>query len=196
MKKIFLLLLISALAMSVSAQQWTLLSAADAQKKATLLLDAVKKVKKMDRTFEQVKRSPMTTTPTVSKGKMHYESPDVMLWSYETPYDFSMEIRGDKMTAKRDGQVVQLGSKQQMGMKSMMRMIVGMSSGSTLFDERSFEWTMAESADGYKVDMTPKNKNMKRMFSKVVLFFDKKNNNIKSLEMTESDNSVTTIIFK
>lgn len=196
MKKIFLLLLISALAMSVSAQQWTLLSAADAQKKATLLLDAVKKVKKMDRTFEQVKRSPMTTTPTVSKGKMHYESPDVMLWSYETPYDFSMEIRGDKMTAKRDGQVVQLGSKQQMGMKSMMRMIVGMSSGSTLFDERSFEWTMAESADGYKVDMTPKNKNMKRMFSKVVLFFDKKNNNIKNLEMTESDNSVTTIIFK
>ena len=175
---------------SVSAQGWRELSAAGK------LMEAVKKVKSMDRKFEQVKSSPMTTTPTVSTGNMHYESPDVMLWTYETPYSFSMEIRGDKMTARKDGQVMQLGSKQQMGLKSMMKMIVGMSSGSTLFDDRSFDWTMSESTTGYKVDMTPKNKNVRRMFSKVVLFFDKSSKNIKSLELTESDNSVTKITFK
>lgn len=195
MKKSLLITLLSCLMLTAHTQQWKELTAADAKVAATQVMDAVKKVKTLDRRFEQVKRSPMTTTPTVSKGKMHYESPDVMLWSYESPYSFSMEIRGDKMTATRDGEVMKLGSKQQMGLKSMMKMIVGMSSGNSLFDDRSFDWKMAESADEYKVDMTPKNKNVKRMFSKVVLFFDKKSKDIKSLELTETDNSVTTITF-
>lgn len=196
MKKIIFSILFTALVITVSAQEWRELPGAEAKVAAEQVMDAVKKVKSLDRKFEQVKKSPMTTTPTVSTGKMHYESPDVMIWTYETPYSFSMEIRGDKMTARKDGQVMQLGSKQQMGLKSMMKMIVGMSSGSTLFDDRSFEWKMSDGDDGYKVDMKPKNKNVKRMFSKVVLYFEKKSKNIKSLELTESDGSVTTIKFK
>ena len=189
-------MLFSGLMLVASAQQWKELSVAEAKTAAVKVSDAVRGVKTLDRKFEQVKKSSMTTAPTISKGTMHYESPDVMLWSYESPYSFSIEIRGDKMTARKDGQVMQLGAKQQMGLKSMMKMIVGMSSGSTLFDDRNFEWSMAESKDGYKVDMTPKNKNVKRMFSRVVLFFDKTTKNIKSLELTESDNSLTTITFK
>lgn len=189
-------MLFSGLMLVASAQQWKELSVAEAKTAAVKVSDAVRGVKTLDRKFEQVKKSSMTTVPTISKGTMHYESPDVMLWSYESPYSFSIEIRGDKMTARKDGQVMQLGAKQQMGLKSMMKMIVGMSSGSTLFDDRNFEWSMAESKDGYKVDMTPKNKNVKRMFSRVVLFFDKTTKNIKSLELTESDNSLTTITFK
>lgn len=196
MKKFVFIFFLNMLMISASAQQWKVLSPSDAKFAAEQVMAAVKKVKSLDRQFEQVKSSPMTTTPAVSVGKMHYESPDVMLWSYESPFSFSMEIRGDKMTARRDGKDMQLGSKQQMGLKSMMKMIVGMSSGSTLFDDRSFDWSMAESTSGYKVDMTPKNKNVKRMFSRVVLFFDKSTKNIKSLELTENDNSVTTITFK
>lgn len=182
--------------LDLSAQGWKVLPDAEARTAAAQIMESVKKVKVMDREFEQVKQSPMTTTPTVSSGKMHYESPDVMLWSYLKPYSFDMEIRGDKMTARRDGVAMQLGSKQQMGLKSMMKMIVGMSSGTSLFDDRSFEWTMWEGVDAYKVNMVPKNKNVKRMFSKVVLYFDKKTKNIKKLELTENDSSVTTISFK
>lgn len=196
MKKIVFSMLFTALVITVSAQEWRVLSGAEAKVAAGQVMDAVKRVKSMDREFEQVKKSPMTTMPTVSTGKMHYESPDLMLWTYETPYSFSMEIRGDKMTARKDGQVMQLGSKQQMGLKSMMKMIVGMSSGNNLFDDRSFEWKMSEGDDGYKVDMKPKNKNVKRMFSNVVLYFEKKTKNIKSLELKESDGSLTTIKFK
>ena len=196
MKKSLFVTLFTCLMMTVSAQGWKELPAAEAKVAAEQIMDAVMKVKSMDRKFEQVKKSQMITTPSVSSGNMHYQSPDVMLWTYETPYNFSMEIRGDKMTARRDGQVMQLGSKQQMGLKSMMKMIVGMSSGSTLFDERSFEWTMYEKSDAYKVDMTPKNKNVKRMFSHVVLYFEKSTKNIKGLELTENDGSVTEITFK
>ena len=158
MKRIILLSIVLSFVASLSAQQWKTMADVEARAAATMLLDEVKKVKKLDRKFEQVKQIPMTTT-------MHYESPDALTWSYETPFAFSMEIRGEKMTARRDGQVVPLGSRQQMGMKSMMKMIVGMSSGSSLFDDKTFDWTMAEGVGGYKVEMTPKNKNMRRMFT-------------------------------
>ncbi|MBQ6955802.1 MAG: outer membrane lipoprotein carrier protein LolA [Bacteroidales bacterium] len=196
MKRIILLSIVLSFVASLSAQQWKTMADVEARAAATMLLDEVKKVKKLDRKFEQVKQSPMTTTPAVSKGTMHYESPDALTWSYETPFAFSMEIRGEKMTARRDGQVVPLGSRQQMGMKSMMKMIVGMSSGSSLFDDKTFDWTMAEGVGGYKVEMTPKNKNMRRMFTKVVLFFDKATKLVTGIELTESDSSLTTITFK
>lgn len=196
MKNLILYILFSSMSLGIFAQEWKPLSGDAAESTAKSIITAVRDIKTLDRKFTQLKQSPMVTKPAKSTGSMHYETPDKMTWSYDAPNDFSIVMQGDKMTASKGGQVIKMSSKQQMGLKSMMKMIVGMSSGSTLFDDRSFEWSIAEKSDSYKVDMLPKNKNVKRMFSKVELFFDKSNKSIKSIELSESDGSLTTITFK
>lgn len=176
-------------------QKWSEIKGDEATSVASSIMTEVKKVKKMDRRFVQTKHSKMVSEPVAMDGRMHYESPDVMNWEYEHPYSFAIEIKGDAVAMKRDGQVQQMGKKQQMGLKSMMKMIVGMSSGTSLFDDRNFDWKLYGNNKSYKVEMVPKNKNVKRMFDKVELIFDKSKKRISGLELQESDGSVTTIKF-
>ena len=195
MKKIALFILVLVVPFTVIAQQWNELDVSKSSQTVSEIMKVVRGVKQLDWNFKQVKKSPAITQPVVSTGRMHYVAPDQVDWVYVTPENLTVKFKDNKISVFRDGTEQHLSPKQQMGLKNMMKMIVGMSNGSSLFDDRNFEWKLFENDGFYKVKMLPKNKNAKRMFVQIELLFDKKGNAVSSLEMTESDNSVTTITF-
>lgn len=195
MKKTVLLIVAFVLSLPVFAQQWKELDSVKASHTAASIMSSVRGVNQMNRSFKQVKTSPIMAKPSVSTGKMRYVSPSRLTWEYESPTALTVEIDGDNMTVLRDGKQQKLSPKHQTGLKSMMKVIVGMSNGSSLFDDRNFEWKLFENNGSYKVEMIPKNKNIKRMFVRVNLFFDKGTKTVTGLDLSENDDTVTTITF-
>lgn len=195
MKQIAILLVSVVMTSSLFAQQWRELDADRASQVASSILKDVRSVKKIDRSFKQVKNSPVVTQPVVSTGKMHYVAPDQVDWVYESPQKMSITIKGNKINVLRDGDEQELSSKQRMGLMRMMKMIVGMLGGSSLFDDHTFDWKLYENDSQYRLEMSPKNKSVRQMFVQIDMLFDKATKTVSSLEMKESDNSLTAITF-
>ncbi len=72
---------------------------------------------------------------------------------------------------------------------------MGCASGNILFDKSMFNIDIQEDGTYWKVEMTPKKRNMKRMFSKLTFFFGLDDKIIDKVEFTEVNGDATTILF-
>lgn len=196
MKKLLLLLsLILALLAPAVAQQWTPLSPQAQNEAAALITRQVKSVNAMSCRFQQSKHSPYLTQDATAEGKMQYAKPNAMRWEYTAPIQYAIVVNGDSIRMVKDGKTQEQKGSQKRIMNGMMKMIMGISTGNNLFDEKSFQVAISESKTQYQALLTPKNKSLKRMFSQIEMVFDKKNSQIVRLLLTEKDQSVTTIVF-
>ena len=69
-------------------------------------------------------------------------------------------------------------------------------SGKKLFDTSAFFVAIYDDGAFWKAEMTPKRRDMKRMFSQLVFHFDKKTQVIDCVEFVEPKGDKTTIQFK
>ncbi|MDY6436711.1 MAG: outer membrane lipoprotein carrier protein LolA [Bacteroidales bacterium] len=146
--------------------------------------------------FVQTQTTAMLAEPVTSTGMMYYMAPDRMRWEYLTPYSLALLVNGTVMTKISDGKAESLDSKNNRMYQGMINIIMGSASGKTLFDKTVFDITMADDGDFWKADMTPKKRDMKRMFRQLVFRFDKNTKVINSVELIGSGGDVTFIQFK
>lgn len=145
--------------------------------------------------FTQQKTMAMLAEPTVSEGLMTYKSPDKMRWEYTSPYAFALVVDGDKITKITDGNEEILDAKSGRMYQGIVNIIMSSATGQKLFDKATFNVDIQDIGEFWKTEMTPKKREMKRMFSKLTFFFSKENNIINKVEMTEANGDVTMIQF-
>ncbi len=158
------------------------------------LTQAAASMKSMQCNFTQNKTMSMLAEPTVSKGRMCYVSPDKMKWEYTDPYPFAIKVNGDKMTKVADGKEEILDTKNRM-YQGMMKIIMSSASGKNLFDKSTFDVTISSDGNFWRADMKPKKSDMKRMFSTMTFYFEKKRDIINKVVLTEANGDNTTIQF-
>ena len=195
-KKTIFLLLLALLTTSVWAQSEKPLSEAESQKVVASLTQAASSMQTMQCRFVQEKSSSMLAEPSIAKGTMHYAAPDRMRWEYTEPYAFALVVNGERIVKVTDGKAEALDAKSGRMYQGMVGLIMGSASGKKLFDPTVFDVVLYDEGTCWRADMTPKRRDMKRMFSQLMFRFDKKTNGISRVEFKDAGGDVTSIRFE
>ena len=145
--------------------------------------------------FVQVKESSLLAAPAVSSGHMTYRRPGYLVWDYREPLPFTFIADGDRVTLRRAGQDETPGGNQGRMLKEMMHVIIGHIDGSILSDEKLFKATYEQTGSGLVVTLLPQKKDIRKMWSKFVLFYEPDSMHVDKFEMHEPSGDLTTITF-
>lgn len=160
-----------------------------------MLTQAAASMQCMQCHFTQQKTMAMLSEPAVSEGLMSYDAPDKMRWEYTSPYSFALVVNGKEMTKITDGVEEVLDAKSGRMYQGIVNIIMSSATGKKLFDKTTFDVDIKDIDGFWKAEMTPKKRDMKRMFSMLTFYFSKDDNIIKKVEMTEAGGDVTLIQF-
>ena len=194
MKRLWLSILFVALCLSVSAQ--TQLSETQSNELMASLTEAAASMQTMQCRFVQSKTMAMLAEPSVSEGSMYFSSPDRLRWEYVTPYPFALVVNGERIVKVTDGKAEVLEGNSGRMYQGIVGMIMGSASGKKLFDTSAFDVVLYDDGAFWKAEMTPKRRDMKRMFSQLVFHFDKKTQGIDHVEFIEPKGDKTEIRFE
>ena len=140
------------------------------------LTQAAASMKSMQCNFTQNKTMSMLAEPTVSKGRMCYVSPDKMKWEYT----------GTMLVGTDQGLYSYDREKNQLAAFPHSEMMANKSINAIIFSSDGNFW---------RADMKPKKSDMKRMFSTMIFYFEKKRDIINKVVLTEANGDNTTIQF-
>lgn len=194
MKKLLLSIMFVAVSLMVTAQ--TQLSESQTQEVIRQLTQVASTMQSMQCRFVQEKTSSMLAEPSVAEGTMHYAAPDRMRWEYTAPYAFALVVNGERLVKVTDGKAEVLEGNAGRMYQGMVNLIIGSASGKKLFDTTVFDIVFYDDNGFWRADMTPKRRDMKRMFSQLVFRFDKKTNGISRVEFVSANGDVTSIRFE
>ena len=195
-KKAIFIVMFALLATSVGAQTGKPLAEAESQKVMAVLTEAAASMHTLQCRFVQEKTSSMLAEPSVAEGTMHFAAPDQLRWEYTSPYAFALVVDGDRIVKVTDGKVEALDGKSSRMYQGMVGLIMGSATGKKLFDPTVFDIALYDDDTYWRADMTPKRRDMKRMFSQLVFRFDKKTNGISRVEFKDAGGDVTSIRFE
>ena len=195
-KKTIFALLLALLATGVWAQTGKPLTEAESQKVMASLTEAAASMKTLQCRFVQEKTSSMLAEPSVAEGTMHFSAPDQLRWEYTSPYAFALVVNGDRIVKVTDGKAEALDGRSGRMYQGMVGLIMGSATGKNLFDPTVFDIVLYDDDTFWRAEMTPKRRDMKRMFSQLVFRFDKKTNGISRVEFKDAGGDVTSIRFE
>lgn len=195
-KKAILLVLFALLGVSIWAQNGKPLTEAESQKVVAKLTEAAASMQTLQCRFVQEKTSSMLAEPTVAEGTMHYAAPERMRWEYTKPYAFALVVNGDRIVKVTDGKAEVVDGKSNRMYQGIVSIIMGSASGKKLFDTSVFDVVLYDEDACWRAEMTPKRRDMKRMFSQLVFRFDKKTKGISQVEFKEAGGDITSIRFE
>ncbi len=194
MSSVLLILVLAVVCLTTHAQ--TQLSDTQSQAVMSQLTQAAASMQTMQFRFVQEKTSTMLAEPSVSEGLMYFVAPDKMRWEYTSPYAFALVVNGERIVKVTDGKTEVLEGNSSRMYQGIVSIIMGSASGKKLFDTSAFDIVLCDDDVFWKAEMTPKRRDMKRMFSQLVFRFDKKTNGISRVEFIGSDGDVTSIRFE
>jgi outer membrane lipoprotein carrier protein len=195
-KKTILLVLFVLLGVSVWAQNEKPLTEIESQKVVAELTEAAVSMQTLQCRFMQEKISSMLAEPTVAEGTMHYAAPDRLRWEYTKPYAFALVVNGERIVKVTDGKAEVVDGKSNRMYQGIVSIIMGSASGKKLFDTSVIDVVMYDDNEFWRAEMTPKRRDMKRMFSQLVFRFDKKSKVISRVEFKEAGGDITSIRFE
>ena len=193
MKRIVLSILFVAVGLFVSAQ--TQLSETQSQEIMASLTETAASMQTMQCRFIQSKTMAMLAEPSVSEGRMYFSAPDRLRWEYLTPYPFTLVVNGERIVKVTDGKSEVLEGNSGRMYQGIVGMIMGSASGKKMFDTSTFDVVLYDDGAFWKAEMTPKRRDMKRMFSQLVFYFDKKSQVVDHVEFNGVGGDVTEIRF-
>ena len=194
MKRLWLAILLLALSMFATAQ--TQLSESQSREVVSSLTEAATSMQTLQCRFVQQKTMSMLAEPTISEGTLHYAAPDKMRWEYAKPYPFALIVNGAQTIRIKDGKAETLDANQAKMYKGLADLIMGSTSGKKLFDTTAFDIVLFDDGNVWKAEMTPKRRDMKRMFSQLVFRFDKTMQTATQVEFIEPNGDKTLIRFE
>ena len=195
-QKFYLILLFALFSTGVWAQSEKPLSESESQKVVSKLTEAAAAMQTLQCRFVQEKTSSMLAEPMIAEGTMHYAAPDKMRWEYIRPYAFALVVNGERIVKVTDGNAEVVDGNSSRMYQGIVGIIMSSASGKKLFDTSVFDVVLYDEDACWRAEMTPKRRDMKRMFSQLVFGFDKKTKGISHVKFKEASGDVTSIRFE
>lgn len=165
----------------------------NSQKVVQQISQAAQSVKTMQCDFVQTKHLKMLNDKMVSKGKMYYQQADKLHWEYTTPYTYTFILNGSKVLLKKGTRNDVINVSQNKMFKEIARIMMNSVVGKCLTDTKSFKTSISESQSEYVATLIPQTKDMKQMWTKLVLHFNRKQMMVSKVEMHEKNGDRTII---
>jgi len=157
--------------------------AAESQKVQTITAD-----------FTQEKVLTALTEKITSYGKFWFKRSNRVRIDYTRPFTYRMVMNGDKMLVRDEQKENRINVRSNKLFQQVNRIMIDCIQGSIL-DSKDFSVKVFENNNRFLLEMTPVQKNLKEFFQTIVLYVEKKDYSVYSLEMNEPSGDQTIITF-
>lgn len=154
---------------------------------------ACAEMKTMECDFTQTKHLKILKNQMVSQGRMHYQQPNKLRWEYTTPYTYTFILNNNQVMLKNSRRTDVIDVNQNKIFKEIARMMIQSIDGRCLTDQKSFKTTVKETPQEWLATLVPQKKDVKQMWTRLVLHFDRQQNLVTQVEMYEKSGDYTVI---
>lgn len=162
-----------------------------------LMLDAIAsataQTRDMECDFVQTKKIKLLNRSMVSRGHMSYRQPDKLRWEYTTPYTYVFVVNGNKVQILNNNRKDVIDVDRNRMFREIVNIMLGTVAGTSLGDRSSFRTTVTGTQTEYIATLVPQKKEMRQMYSNIILHFDPKAGVVSKIEMNEAKGDMTTI---
>lgn len=164
--------------------------------------DVIKKInatasglKSMSCSFVQTKHISLLSDKMVSDGNMYYSQPSKLRWEYTSPYKYLFIFNGTKVYVGNNSKKDVIDTNTNKVFKEVARIMMNTVTGKALSDTSDFTVNVGDAQASWEIALVPKKKELKQMFSKIEMFFNKSNNMISEINIVEKNKDKTNIKF-
>ena len=153
------------------------------------MASAARETKSIRADFTQTRHSKMLKKAQVSEGKMFCQQPDKLRWEYTSPRQSALVLEGTEAQLLK-------GSEQGTRNKfagEMARLIMNSVAGKCLTDSMTFLVSAKEMPTEYVATLVPQKKDMKRLYAKLILHYNIKQETVTEIELHEKNGDRTLI---
>ena len=143
--------------------------------------------------FVQEKSVKMLGDKMTSKGRMCCTLPDRLRWEYTSPYSYTFLLNGMKVTLLRGERADVVDAGRNKMFREIANIMVGSLTGKWLTDGKSFRTKVSEAQSEWLVTLTPQSRQLRAMFSQIVLHFNRQQAAIVGIDMHETNGDTTSI---
>ena len=143
--------------------------------------------------FTQTKRLKMLNDAMVSKGRMWCTQPNRLRWEYTTPYASLFLLNDNKVLFRNSKHNNTLNANRHKRIREMIRIMIPSNLGKVLQEKKDFHTSTETTDNQHILTLTPQNRELKQMFSRIVLYYDRKQSVVTQIEMYEKSGDSTTI---
>lgn len=156
---------------------------------------ATSKLSSMQCDFVQTKTVKILNEKLVSKGRMWYQQPNRLRWEYLTPYTYTFVFNGAKVSLKKNNRNDVIDVNRNRMFKEIASIMMNSVVGKCLTDKKSFRTTVRDTSAEWVATLVPLSKELKQMFTGIVLHFNKEKNVVVKVEMLEKNGDTTVIVL-
>ena len=169
------------------------LSASQQKEVIAKINKATSGLKSMSCNFTQTKHLSMLSDKMVSEGKMNYKQPNKLRWEYTSPYQYLFIFSGTKVYVGNKSRKDVIDTNSNKLFKEVARIMMSTVTGTALSNAADFSVTVEDGKTLWNVTLIPKKKEMKKMFTRIVLSFTKSDLIISEINLHEKNNDRTNI---
>lgn len=161
----------------------------------TKLKEASGKINTMQSSFSQEKKMSIFAETIKSKGMFYFKKSNMIRWEYTNPFKYLIIINNDKIYIKEDTKGIEMDMKSNKLLKEINNIMLGSVQGSIFTDTKNYTIKLYEDKSYYLVELSPLTSGIKDFIKTIFLYFDKKDNTISKLRLTEPSGDYTNISF-
>ncbi len=192
-KRIFILLFLAALQTVTVPDVCAALSPAQKKEVISRINASASAIKRMSCSFTQTKNLKMLSDKMVSSGRLYYSKPNRLRWEYTSPYRYKFIFNGSKVFTGSDSKKNVIDANTNKVYREVSRIMMSAITGQALSNTSDFTADIEDARSAWVVTLLPKKKELKHVFKKLQLVFNRKTNMISTIKIYEKNGDTTDI---
>ena len=157
------------------------------------ITQAASAMKTMQCDFIQTKHLRMLNDKMTSKGRMYYQQTNRLRWEYTSPYSYTFILNDDKVLLKNKQRNDVIDVNKNKLFREIARIMMNSVVGTSLTDDKNFKSTIATNGSEWTASLLPQRKDLKQLFQKIILHFNRTNAMVTQVELIEKNGDKTVI---
>ncbi len=150
-------------------------------------------IKTMQADFVQTKHLRMLGDKMVSRGRMCYQQSNRLRWEYTKPYAYTFILNGNSVMMSKGGHRDVVDVNRNKVFREIAQMMMSSVVGTCLTDSKRFKVSMTVNKQTCTATLLPQKKDVKAMFTRIVLVFNRKTSVVSKVIMYEKNGDRTEI---
>ena len=194
MKSIKVLVILAVLTAARSSMAQSFKPSASPEKVLAELRKTSQGTTSIQATFTEEKYLAVLKEPEKSSGLFYYQQKDKMRWEQRTPSKYIIVINGDKLRVQEGNKEKNVGQAGRMAAQ-IKELMIGLVNGD-FQQNKGFSSAVLEDDDAYQVVLTPVNRRLKNIYSKITMNFSRSSLRLKELSFFEKGGDKSIMKFQ
>ena len=151
------------------------------------------KMSDMKADFTQTNKFTFLNEEVITTGTLYFASGKRLRWEYVTSNSFVFILNGAKVWMINQGGTTEMDVNANKTFKELSELMLFGIGGTSLFENRNFDFSFRTSGKQWEVALTPKTKEMKGLYSRIELTFSASSYQMESMRMIDNYRDETLI---